>query len=642
MAHVHCPKCGERLNLPPIQETRGARCPACKHEFTVSPPSQPQSLPGDYTGEGAGVLTKAFLAVLATLSIALIAVLIYKMVAGPDSTEESPQPVPIVAKNTDPKPQSPKPKPPKEHRPKPKKVPTTKPTGESVAKPVPLSPEQIFAKASPSVVYIVVRDKNFKPIGLGSGFFIDSKGPIVTNHHVIKGAEFATALLSNKSTLFVDGVTAVDADNDLAILQVSGKDFPNLKAADTLPKIGSAVYAIGNPRGLENTFSSGMVSGHREFKQGVKFIQTTTPISPGSSGGPLLNIKGEVVGVTTSYRKGGQNLNFAVPIAKVRELLGNQSKVRTLASAGGYRLDKSATAELDKAWEAMRKKDWPTATRILTTLRKTQKDNPFVWFALGRLHIWLRNDAIAIQHYRVAISLKPDYAEAYRWMGSAYAGLKRYTDAIAAYKTAVALKPDFAKAYSGMGLSYRSMKRYTKAIVAYKKVIAINPDDGFTYFFMGQIYHRDLKQYTDAIAAYKKAIAINPDDAVSYTVMGEVYDDLKRHTEAMAAYNKAMACYKKDIAIEPDSANTYFWMGDLYQKLKQYRDAIAAYRKGIALKPDTLVAYAYHGMGSAYVKLGERAAAIAAYQQYLRMVPTGPGAELVRLKIRELRDLEEN
>ena len=110
MAHVNCPKCGQRLNLPPIQETRGVRCTACKHEFAVSPPSQPQPLPGDYTGEGAGVFAKTSLAVLAALGIALIAVLIYKTAAGPGSTEEPPQPAPIVARDTDPKPQSPKPK----------------------------------------------------------------------------------------------------------------------------------------------------------------------------------------------------------------------------------------------------------------------------------------------------------------------------------------------------------------------------------------------------------------------------------------------------------------------------------------------------------------------------------------------------
>jgi len=538
MAHVNCPKCGERLNLPPIQETRNVRCPACKHEFTVSPPSQPQPLPGDYTGEGTGVLTKTFLAMLAALGIALIAVLIYKTVAGPGSTEETPLRAPIVARDADRKPQSPKPKskPPKEHRPEPGKTPATKP----VAKPPPLTPEQIFAKASPSVVYIVVRDKNFKPIGLGSGFFIDSKGLIVTNHHVIKGAEFATALLSNKSTLFVDGVTAVDADNDLAILKVSGKDFPSLKTADTLPKIGSAVYAIGNPRGLENTFSGGMVSGHREFKQGVKVIQTTTPISPGSSGGPLLNDKGEVVGITTSYLKGSQNLNFAVPVATLKSLIGKQGKVKTLASAGGGQFDSAETAELDQAWAAMAKRDWTAASKILVTLRKTQKDSPFVWYALGYLHNELGNHEIAIQHYKAAITIKPDYAEAYYSMGNAYDALKQYADAIAAWKKAVAVRPDYAEAYHSMGIAYSMLEQDTEAIAAYKKAIAIKPDHAGAYHSMGIAYDA-LGQYADAIAAWKKAVAIKPNDTSSYYYMGFAYKKLEPYADAIAAWKKIIA-----------------------------------------------------------------------------------------------------
>ena len=100
MAHVNCPKCGRRLELPPIQENRGVRCPACKHEFAVSPPSQPQPLPGDYAGEGTGVLAKTAFAVLGALGIALVAVLIYKTVAGPSSSDPDP-PAPIVAKEAD-------------------------------------------------------------------------------------------------------------------------------------------------------------------------------------------------------------------------------------------------------------------------------------------------------------------------------------------------------------------------------------------------------------------------------------------------------------------------------------------------------------------------------------------------------------
>ncbi|MDP6546425.1 MAG: tetratricopeptide repeat protein [Phycisphaerae bacterium] len=683
MAHVKCSKCGERLRLPSLQEAHGIRCPACKHEFVVSPPRHPQSLPDEYTGEGGGIVAKTAYTVLGAVLIAAIAILIYTSVVGPGSSDPDPL-EPVVAKDTDPEPPSPKTKLPKERRSEPKKTPATKP----VAKPASLSPEQIFAKASPSVVYIVVRDRNFKPIGLGSGFFIDSKGLIATNHHVIKGAEFATVLLRNKSTLFVDGVTAVDADSDLAILQVSGKGFPSLKAAaDTPPKIGSAAYAIGNPRGLANTFSSGMISGHREFKEGVKVIQTTAPISPGSSGGPLLDNKGEVVGITTSHLKGSQNLNFAVPIATLRSLIRKQEKVKTLASAGGGKFNTAETKELDKVWAAIEKKDWTTATRILIALRKTQKENPIVWFAIGYLHWKLGNHEIAIQHYKMAITLKPDYSMAYNNVGCAYFDLGRYADASVALKTAISLKPDNDTAYANMGRLYCMLKQYTKALAACKKAIGIEPDAFFAnrnlglaysglgryaeavaafekaiaiksnhagvYYDMGIALY-DLRRYAEALAACKKVIALKPDNARAYSNMGVVYGKLGKRAEALAACKKAIALdpddsvaysnlgsaydaqgrypeaitsFKKAIALKPDDAGVYYDMGRTLHRFRRYTEAIAAYKKVVALKPDH--ADAYYEMGIEYGMLTRFANAIAAYKKAIALKPDHAGAYLL-------------
>jgi S1-C subfamily serine protease/Tfp pilus assembly protein PilF len=376
--------------------------------------------------------------------------------------------------------------------------------------PAPLSPEQVFEQASPAVVYIVVRDKDFKPIGLGSGFFVAASGLIATNYHVIKGAEFASARLSSGATLFLDGVVAADPSGDLALLKVSGGVFPCLKIAKGgLPKVGATVYAIGNPRGLENTFSGGMVSGHREIKPGLTTIQVTTPISSGSSGGPLLNASGEVVGVTTAYLATGQNLNFAAPVSGVSALIRKQGKVQTLASAGGGRFDSAETEELDKAWAAMAKQDWATATKILTELRKTQPENPFVWFALGDLHWRLGNYEIAIEQYKQAVALKPDYAWAYGHMGYIYRNLKRPAEAIEAYKKAISIKPDYAQAHCGMGLTYMSIDRPSEAIEAYKKSISIKPDYAAAYFLVGSAYQK-VRQYADSVAAYEQFLRLEP------------------------------------------------------------------------------------------------------------------------------------
>jgi S1-C subfamily serine protease/tetratricopeptide (TPR) repeat protein len=538
----------------------------CGYECSVPNPKSPKRRTFLILGAAGGVLTGAVLAVVITIALTSH--------TGPSPSPSNDSPGPKAT--AQPVAQSPS----AQQEPS-REKPTPPGSAQSQApkrpEPAPLSPEQLFEKASPAVVYIVVRDKEFKPIGLGSGFFVDANGLVATNYHVIKGAEFATARLSNGSTLFVDGVVATDPNGDLALLKVSGGGFPCLKRGEgALPKVGAAVFAIGNPQGLENTFSSGMVSGHREINEGLRVIQVTTPISPGSSGGPLLNASGEVVGVTTAYLATGQNLNFAVPVSGVLALIRKQGKVQTLASAGGDQFDSAETDELDKAWAAMGKKDWGTAAKILAALRKKQKDNPVVWFALGRLHGLLGNQDIAIEHYKQAIALKPDYVQAYLFMGFAYEDLKRYTEAIAAYKQIIVLKPDDAEAYGYMGNTFIKLKCYSEAIAACKQAIALKPSAA-DYELLGIAYH-ELKQYTEAVAAYKQAIALDPSFSGFYSRMGDAYQDMKRYPEAITAYKQA-------IAVDPNDAGTYINMGEAYCEVKRYPEAIEAYEQYLRLEP---------------------------------------------------------
>ncbi len=367
--------------------------------------------------------------------------------------------------------------------------------------PPPLSPADLFAKASPAVVRVVVRDKDYKVVGMGSGFFVSADGLLVTNYHVIKGAAFATVRLSNNATLFVNGVAATDPDADLALLKVNGADLPFLTVSvGHPPTVGVRVYAIGNPKGLTNTLSEGLISGLRKVGSQLRAIQTTAPISRGSSGGPLLAASGEVVGVTSAYIISGQNLNFAVPAGEVTRLLRKPGKLQTLASAGGTRLDQAESAELDKAWVAIFKEDWSAATKILIRLRKTQRDNPVVWYSLAYLHSELGNHDIAVDNYMQAIALKPDYADAYHNMGFAYNNMKRHAEAIAAYKKGIALKPDRAETYFNMGAAYGDMGRHAEEIAAYKKAIALKPDHAKAYFNMGAA-HATLGRHAHAMAA---------------------------------------------------------------------------------------------------------------------------------------------
>jgi len=479
-----------------------------------------------------------------------------------------------------------------------------------------LSAEQVFSRISPAVVRVVVRDREFKEIGLGSGFFVTADGLLVTNHHVVRGAEFATVLRADGSTLFVDGVLALDEDHDLAVLKVGGTGLPCLvvaPAAAAPPPVGSRVYAIGNPKGLTNTLSEGLVSGIRQEGGEVRAIQTTAAISPGSSGGPLVDSQGRVVGVMTAYLADGQALNFAVPAAAVRALLAKAAagKPAPLASAGGKPLDRKATQELDAAWAAMDEKRWSDATQIIVGLRERDPENPFVWSALGYLYAELGNPELAVEALKTAIRLKPDYAVAYYNLGLAYGEMGRHAEEVEAYKMAIRMKPDDADAYNNLGGAYAKMGRYAEAVEAFKTAIRLKPDDAKAYYNLGVIYG-EMGRQAEAVEAFKTAIRLKPDYALAYSSLGAAYAKIRRNAEAVEAFKTA-------IRLKPDLAEAYSNLGAAYAEMGRYAESVEASKTAIRLKPD--FAGAYLNLGAAYLSLGNRAEALRAYETLRRLDP---------------------
>ena len=179
-----------------------------------------------------------------------------------------------------------------------------------------LSAEEIYEKCSPAVFYVELYDKNGNKLGSGSGFFIASDGTAVTNYHVIENAYSARVVTPNSNRMYdVAGVYDYNEKNDWAVIKVDGKNFPYLELETEAVKGGETVYAIGSPKGLQNTISEGLISNVEREIDGVKYIQTSAAISPGSSGGALINKSGKVVGITSAGIEGGQNLNLAIPVS---------------------------------------------------------------------------------------------------------------------------------------------------------------------------------------------------------------------------------------------------------------------------------------------------------------------------------------
>ena len=194
-----------------------------------------------------------------------------------------------------------------------------------------LTAQEIYDKCSPAVFYIVIYDIMDNMIKTGSGFFINGSGVAVTNYHVIRGAARAVITTSDGQEYEVSGIYDYDESIDLALLQIDGSGFAWLEMGDSDSIVtGMDAYTIGSPLGFQNSFSQGIISSASRMVSGISCIQTTAPISSGSSGGALLDNTGKVVGVTTMTAIDAQNINIAVPINLVREL--DRGKLVTLNS----------------------------------------------------------------------------------------------------------------------------------------------------------------------------------------------------------------------------------------------------------------------------------------------------------------------
>ncbi len=170
--------------------------------------------------------------------------------------------------------------------------------------------------------------REFRQQGLGSGFIFDSRGYILTNRHVVEGADEIQVMLKNDEK-YPARLVAADPQTDVAILKIKGKNFPVAKLgnSDTL-QVGDWVLAVGNPFGLMKTVTAGIVSAKGRKDMGIlpheEFIQTDAAINKGNSGGPLVNIDGEVIGINTAIiaPAGGYiGIGFAIPINVVKQVL---------------------------------------------------------------------------------------------------------------------------------------------------------------------------------------------------------------------------------------------------------------------------------------------------------------------------------
>ncbi|MBN2019796.1 MAG: tetratricopeptide repeat protein [Sedimentisphaerales bacterium] len=446
-------------------------------------------------------------------------------------------------------------------------------------------------------------DDSNQPTGQGSGFFINNKGHIVTNYHVIEGAFRATVKTSSGIEYPVEGIIAKNADADIVklVVNIADANLPFLNLSETIPSEGQDIVVIGNPLGLESTVSSGIVSAVRDIPAFGKILQITAPISPGSSGSPVINTKGEVIGIATLIVTKGQNLNFAIPTDKIITL--KEISQITLSNAIPPDIN-DAQIFYQKGMKELWQENWSAALTYFQKAKEKKPQDADVLFQVGYCFGKLSINEDAIESFKQAIRISPDYAEAHYNLGITYNELGDYENAIESYKQVIRIKSDFTDAHSCLGVAYSALGRYQDAIESFKKAIIIKSDDAVAYYNLG-VANGELGRHQDAVESYKQAIIINPDFSLAHVNLGVSYSRLARYQDAIESYKQA-------IIKNPNYDNAHCGLGSAYGQLGRYKDAIESFKQAIRINPNN--ALAHYGLGGVYYLVGDKDLALEEYK----------------------------
>ena len=433
---------------------------------------------------------------------------------------------------------------------------------------------RLVKKIQPAVVTVIVYDTERHISGIGTGFFVSPQGHLITNFHVLAGKYAADVGTSQGKSYRVKAVLAENKGADLVKLLV---DIPEnevawISVSDRPPEIAERIVVVGSPMGLEQTVSEGIISSVREIPTVGRVFQMSAPISPGSSGSPVVSTKGQVIGIATFQFIQGQNLNFAVTAQQIMAL------------------KKFADTKSVPEWTFDHLGSKPRVAEELC-----QKG--FKFSIAGE-------DQLALQHFIKATQEDPGDAAAWSGLGSCYAGLNNSEDAIAAFQQAIQANPQDEMAHFHLANYYGKIGRFEEAIAAYKEAIAINPQLEAAHFNLGVAYVQ-LGRYAEGKDAFETVARINPEAAPAHYNAGIAYSQLGRFQEAIEAQ-------KIVIRINPDYAPAYYAIGVAFGKLGRGRDEIGAYTEAIHVDPD--FAPAHHAMGNAFLLRGDKAGALEEYR----------------------------
>ena len=518
--------------------------------------------------------------------------------------------------------------------------PTATPTPNPTATPTP-TPASVTGAVNHAKRYVVRIDRSG---GCGSGVLLGVDGLILTNHHVVDGADTLFALTDNR-TLAPLRVLAFDEARDLALVQAVTtipEPPPLAWSDDTSLRLGAQLVVLGYPLCTKSiTVTSGIFSSRRTVR-GHSVLQTDAALNPGVSGGLAVTATGAAVGMAVSLLSDRENVGFLIPSSEIETLVD-----RWVAQAAAGRLNTPTPTPQPR----------PTATADSTTYTVKFGDTLSAIadrFGVSVAALVRFNQLCDARHIYVGQVLtiplsttldpppppdcpaptprpsptatpRPDLTpiptDCSRANSSYFAhhehGLNllnqgEYENAITEFTNAICLNPQNPNAYNNRGIAYKRLGQTQRAIQDYDQAIRLDPQYDPAYYNRGLAY-ADLGQYQRAIQDYDQAIRLDPQYAPAYNNRGITYADLGQYQRAIQDYDQA-------IRLDPQYAPAYYNRGVAYGDLGQHQRAIQDYDQAIRLNPQ--YAKAYYNRGWNYNQLGQVQRANQDYNEAIRLDPS--------------------
>ncbi len=426
------------------------------------------------------------------------------------------------------------------------------------------SPEEVFERAAPSVVVVERVDRAAERNGFASGV-VTATSRVVTSCHALVNT--AGAQVRVNGMRLASRLEFVDLERDLCQLEVDGLQVPAVPIVPASQlKVGQRVYAIGTPKGLELTLSEGLISSLRPRSKSF-VIQTTAPMSRGSSGGGLFDTEGRLIGISAFQYARGQNLNFAVPAGWVPELPqrahARWSKAGLAASAahrlgarwlplmdiGNFEAALQVAREwvvaeptgalprsaLGRTYGALKRQE--EAVMALRSALKLEPGLTRAWVDLGAAQSALGDPREALHAYDEALRIDGRLAEARRGRGEALTQLARYDEAVAELHSAIDLDPSYAKTWDSLALAHATEGRLDLAAAACRKGLKLNPESALLWYRFG-LLQAQRGRGMQAIQAYQETLRLSPTYAAAVYDLGVLYHEQGDQDKARQMYEK--------------------------------------------------------------------------------------------------------